>query len=359
MNLPFLIDKPILLLDEQRCKNNIQRLSKKAALSGCSFRPHFKTHQSNEIGVWFRDAGVNGITVSSLSMAEYFINGGWNDITIAFPFFPAQIPKLKELEILASLRLFIHSDADLQLLNRELINPFKFYIEINPGFGRSGIHFENISTIENIIKAADKTERCSFHGFYIHDGRTYMANNRKQIQDAADIPIRILQTLKEKFPGAATSLGDTPSASMVENFDGIDELTPGNFVFYDWMQVQAGSCLLNDVALFILLPVAQITEKDKAIIHGGAVHLSKEYLHENDSFNFGQIVHYSSGPEIKKADGYITTISQEHGTIRFSDEKIKPGSFICVCPIHSCLTANLHSQYHLSDGRIITKRILS
>lgn len=359
MNLPFLIDKPILLLDEQRCKNNIQRLSKKAALSGCSFRPHFKTHQSNEIGVWFRDAGVNGITVSSLSMAEYFIKGGWNDITIAFPFFPAQIPKLKELEILASLRLFIHSDADLQLLNRELINPFKFYIEINPGFGRSGIHFENISTIENIIKAADKTERCSFHGFYIHDGRTYMANNRKQIQDAADIPIRILQTLKEKFPGAATSLGDTPSASMVENFDGIDELTPGNFVFYDWMQVQIGSCSLDDVALFALLPVAQyFSDENRAILHGGATHLSKDFVLTNGNQNFGQLLNFTNSSIKAVQHSFITALSQEHGTLSALPENIDDKS-AWICPIHSCLTANLHDHYITTDGKRIEKRILS
>ncbi|TVQ02130.1 MAG: amidophosphoribosyltransferase [Balneolaceae bacterium] len=359
MILPFLIDKPVLLLDEQRCKNNIQRIFNKAKKSGCTFRPHFKTHQSNIIGKWFRDAGVRGITVSSISMAEYFIEDGWNDITIAFPFFPAQINRLQMIEKNADLRLFIHSAEHLGLLDRELSHPFKFYIEINPGFGRSGVHFNDIKKIKNIITASEKFEHCTFHGFYIHDGRTYQAKNREQILSKAEVPLMILQSLKKKFPGFVTSIGDTPSASVIENFDNIDELTPGNFVFYDWMQVQTGSCSLHDVALFVMLPVAQITEPGRAIVHGGAVHLSKEFLNHDNSINFGQIIHYSAGPDIKKADGYVSAVSQEHGTILYSDKNFIPRDAICVCPIHSCLTANLFSEYHLPDGQTISKRILS
>jgi D-serine deaminase-like pyridoxal phosphate-dependent protein len=359
MILPFLIDKPVLLLDELRCKKNIQKISAKALKSGCTFRPHFKTHQSVEIGMWFKDAGVQGITVSSLGMAEYFIEGGWRDITIAFPFFPAQINKLRKIEKKADLRLFIHSAEHLELLERELSRPFKFYIEINPGFGRSGIHFEHTDVIEKIITVSKKFTRTSFYGFYIHDGRTYQAKNQEQIISKAQIPLTILRALKKKFPEAALSIGDTPSASVVENFDHIDELTPGNLVFYDWMQVKTGSCSLDDVALYVLLPVAQKTGPGRAIVHGGAVHLSKEFLNHDNTVNFGQIIHYSEGRDIKKADGFISAISQEHGTIIYSDTNFEPGDYVCVCPIHSCLTANLFSEYHLTGGRSIKKRILS
>ena len=41
-----------------------------AASGKLSFRPHFKTHQSAEIGSWFRDFGVTRITVSSRESAD-------------------------------------------------------------------------------------------------------------------------------------------------------------------------------------------------------------------------------------------------------------------------------------------------
>src|SRR6476620_10300974 len=79
------ITRPTLLLDEARCRRNIERMASKARRSNVRFRPHFKTHQSAQIGEWFREAGVNAITVSSVKMAEYFASHGWDDITIAFP----------------------------------------------------------------------------------------------------------------------------------------------------------------------------------------------------------------------------------------------------------------------------------
>jgi D-serine deaminase-like pyridoxal phosphate-dependent protein len=76
------IEKPTLLLDESRCRRNIRKMAEKARLSGVLFRPHFKTHQSVEIGNWFRGEGVNFISVSSVMMAKHFARAGWNNITI-------------------------------------------------------------------------------------------------------------------------------------------------------------------------------------------------------------------------------------------------------------------------------------
>ena len=85
MKLDSLIEKPTLLLDKARALNNIERMAGKAARSEVRLRAHFKTHQSAEIGQWFRPYGVSTITVSSVDMALYFAEHGWNDITIAFP----------------------------------------------------------------------------------------------------------------------------------------------------------------------------------------------------------------------------------------------------------------------------------
>jgi D-serine deaminase-like pyridoxal phosphate-dependent protein len=51
------IMKPTLLLDEEKCRRNIRTMAEKARSSGVIFRPHFKTHQSIEIGNWFREEG--------------------------------------------------------------------------------------------------------------------------------------------------------------------------------------------------------------------------------------------------------------------------------------------------------------
>ncbi len=76
---------PTFLINEQICLQNIHRMAEKASANHLIFRPHFKTHQSVEVGEWFSRAGVTAITVSSVSMAQQFAAAGWLDITIAFP----------------------------------------------------------------------------------------------------------------------------------------------------------------------------------------------------------------------------------------------------------------------------------
>ncbi|MCD6346711.1 MAG: alanine racemase, partial [Bacteroidales bacterium] len=93
------ISVPTLLIDEEKVKRNINRMLAKARDHACTLRPHFKTHQSVEIGEWFRDKGVEKITVSSFDMALKFASAGWNDITVAFP---VNILEISKINIIAS-----------------------------------------------------------------------------------------------------------------------------------------------------------------------------------------------------------------------------------------------------------------
>ena len=81
MSTMIQVTEPTMVLNEEVCKSNIARMAAKAKAANVVFRPHFKTHQSREIGEWFRASGVDKITVSSLNMAMKFAEWGWNDIT--------------------------------------------------------------------------------------------------------------------------------------------------------------------------------------------------------------------------------------------------------------------------------------
>src|SRR5512140_3613959 len=113
------IVKPTLLVDESRVRGNIARMAEKARRQGVRFRPHFKTHQSVEIGEWFREEGVHQITVSSLDMAEYFAAAGWDDITLAFPVNLRQLPGLSSLAWRVRLGLLIESPESAAALANE------------------------------------------------------------------------------------------------------------------------------------------------------------------------------------------------------------------------------------------------
>jgi D-serine deaminase-like pyridoxal phosphate-dependent protein len=132
------ISTPTLLLDEKTVRRNISVMADKAKQNKVVFKPHFKTHQSVQIGQWFQDVGVEKITVSSVTMAEYFADAGWMDITIAFPCNILQIDRINELAARISLSILVSDANALPVLTQSLTNPVQVYIEIDTGSDRTG-----------------------------------------------------------------------------------------------------------------------------------------------------------------------------------------------------------------------------
>ncbi len=93
----MIINKPTLIINKEIALNNINRIKKKTEKYRLTFRPHFKTHQSAEIGNWFKESNIHSIAVSSLDMANYFANHGWNDITLAVPVNILQIDLINQI----------------------------------------------------------------------------------------------------------------------------------------------------------------------------------------------------------------------------------------------------------------------
>ena len=133
------IVRPTFVINPDRVRKNIEFMAEKARLAGVRFCPHFKTHQSAEIGNWFREFGVESITVSSVEMAEYFANEGWKKITIAFPVNLRELDKINELSKKIELALLAESSSVINHLNHQLKNKVDLWIKINTGYNRSGI----------------------------------------------------------------------------------------------------------------------------------------------------------------------------------------------------------------------------
>jgi D-serine deaminase-like pyridoxal phosphate-dependent protein len=157
--------------------------------------------------------------------------------------------------------------------------------------------------------------------------------------------------LKEFYPKAIISIGDTPACSIVQDLSGADEIRPGNFVYYDLMQEKLGSCQFQDIAVSVACPVTGIyPERNEIVIYGGAIHLSKEYLEEDGRY-FGLVVQYEDNEWSSPVPGTrVVSISQEHGMIKTTPEfiaSVKHGDMLGILPVHSCLTANLLQDHTL------------
>jgi D-serine deaminase-like pyridoxal phosphate-dependent protein len=245
--LGFEIVKPTLILDKDRVIKNIEKMAGKAKSSGIRFRPHFKTHQSAEIGYWFRDFGVRAITVSSLDMAQYFADNGWTDITVAFIINLLQIDKINHLAGKIKLNLLVDSELVLSALENKLQHKVGMWIKIDTGYHRTGLLWDDFETILSLARKIKESPKMDFKGLLTHAGHSYQAKSISEIKKVHIETILRLSTIKENlFAGGIEtcelSVGDTPTCSLVDHFSGVDEIRPGNFVFYDLMQLKLGAC---------------------------------------------------------------------------------------------------------------------
>ena len=350
------ITKPTLLIDKEKCLANISKMATKASLSKVNFRPHFKTHFSSEIGNWYHDAGVNSCTVSSVSMADYFIKHGWKDITIAFPFNPLEAATISELASQASINILIESEESLSLANQLLTSKVSYFIKVDIGTYRTGLDPNNEYLINKLVSGS--TNNVQFKGFLAHAGHTYGESNDIEIKSIFNKSVKTLTSLQTRF-GGLISYGDTPSCSVMDDFSAFDEIRPGNFIFYDWMQHQIGSCAIENIAVCMACPVVAIhADRNEVVVYGGGVHISKDRVLEDEAPCFGKAVRLKEDGWDTQIIGSVKKLSQEHGIIYMSSEElsqVKVGDLIGVIPVHSCLAADLHGHYLTTSGERIEK----
>lgn len=347
---------PTLLIHRQRAEENIRRMALKARQNGVRFRPHFKTHQSLVVAEWFREAGIRHITVSSVNMAQFFAVNGWEDISIAFPVNVRAVREIDQLAARVTLHVLVESREAVRQLARHLTHPLQVWIEIDVGYGRSGIYWQEVEAVQQLAHFVREQPLLQFQGILTHAGHSYKARSREEVLEIHQESVHRMQTVRSALQEAGIekveiSVGDTPTCSLAEDFSGVDEIRPGNFVFYDLMQWQIGSCREEDIAVALAAPVVAVyPHRHQVVVHGGAVHLSREFLTLNDQPVFGLVVF----PEEKgwsrlRPDFFLQSLSQEHGLISVPAEympDIKIGDLLLILPVHSCLTMNLMRHQH-------------
>lgn len=346
------VQVPTLVIREERVRTNIERMANKARKYGLMFRPHFKTHQSATVGAWFRDYGVERITVSSLEMAAYFAGQGWKDITVAFPLNLREIGRVNQLAETTTLSLLVEDDQTVERLSRQLMFPVTLWIKIDSGAGRTGIAPEEMEKIVRLAKKIRQVPRCTLAGILTHAGHTYHAESKGDIVDRHQQSLAKMTAVRKGLEAAgisevAVSIGDTPGCTLAREFPGADEIRPGNFAYYDLMQLKLGVCRENDIAVAVACPiVAKHPDRNEVVLYGGAVHLSKEKIEDDAG-----VSHYGLAAKAQK-NGWgkilpgcrVDRISQEHGILRTGKtilSDVHVGEVLMILPVHSCLTANL------------------
>lgn len=361
------IVQPTVVIDASQIKRNIETMAGKARQSGTRFRPHFKTHQCATIGDWFREVGVKAIAVSSLDMARYFADHGWDDITVAIVVNILEMAKINALAKEIRLGLLVDSMPPLAALQGHLEHPVDVWIKIDVGSSRTGIRWDQIEPILALARQIQQGEKTKFAGLLTHSGQSYHEQTHAGIQRVYDETVAHMAAIKRALAEngmspCQISVGDTPTSSVVEDVSAVDEIRPGTFVFYDLMQRDLGVCDDAQIAVAVACPViGTYPDRKQVVVYGGAVHLSKDAWPGPDGApTFGRLATVGrEGIGPIHHDAAVISLSQEHGIIQAPEalfDQIDVGDLVAIAPIHCCLTCDLYDRYVTLEGAILPRR---
>ncbi len=353
-NSYYQLDTPCLLVDRPKMERNIGSMVKKCHQIGVKLRPHIKTHKIPEIAIKQVALSHHGIAVSKLGEAEVMFSAGIKDILIANQVIGEQkIKRLSNLDKEATVKLCIDSVIGIKQLQQYTSGkPIEVLIEINTGMNRCGVNCE--ADINILLKAINDCPKVKFIGFMSHSGNIYTATNKERLTSIALEEIEIVNSLaaiyRDKgYDLQSISIGSTPSSLFVDRMSGITEFRPGNYVFYDYIQVCLGVVPIEACALSVLATVISKPTSNRVIIDAGSksLGLDRGAHSSNITPSYGYII---DNPNLN-----ITRLSEEHGIIEAEGViPLEIGDKIVIIPNHACAVTNLFDEVYLTnDGEII------
>lgn len=346
---------PALLVDVPRLEANLARMAERCRSLGVSLRPHVKTHKCAEIAERQRalgpPAGAAGITVSTLEEARVFADHGFADLTWAFPVIPGRLAEAVAVAERATLRLVVESPEAVAAVEATG-HPFHVWLKVDAGYHRAGVDPGSDVAVE-LARALAASERLAFDGLLSHSGQAYGASSRREAARAAEEERAVMVALARRLEAAgvpvpAVSVGSTPGMAAVRALDGVSEVRPGNYAYYDLTQTSIGSCAIGDCALTVLATVVSCQPGARhSVVDAGALALSKDpgpaWL---DPPSFGALyADHETGT--LRPDARLVSLSQEHGVV---DAPLPVGSKVRILPNHSCLAAACFDRVHAVSG---------
>lgn len=345
------IDTPALLIDLERMEQNISQMADFARQKGVDLRPHTKTHKCPEIAKMQVTAGAVGITCAKISEAETMATEGLNDILIANEIIGTKkINHLIELAKKVRLCLAVDSEFGAKSLNQALEQAdqtLEVVIEINCGQNRAGVLPGGPA--HELARIIADCSHLKLRGLMTHGGHSYNESSKEGIEEVGihegTVMVQTANLLRQNGISAETvSTGSTPTAYYCGSVEGVTEIRPGTYVFYDLTQTELFACSPQDCALSVLATVTSIPAADRVIVDAG-----KKAMTSDPRGRAGQNGGFGYIPE---KDVTISKLSEEHGVIE-TDSKFEIGEKVRIIPNHACVVVNMFDEMHgIRNGQV-------
>jgi D-serine deaminase-like pyridoxal phosphate-dependent protein len=285
--------------------------------------------------------------------AEAFFQAGFRDIFIACPQASrGAIEKIAGL-VEKGAELIVGFDHHEQIVLLEqaaeaISRRISVRLEIDSGHHRCGI-----SSVEEIVKIAREVRGSGgleLEGIYTHAGHVYgstgLEQTRRIAKEEGEALVRASRVLAEAGVRVRSlSAGSTPTHRWVAEVEGVTELRPGNYVFFDAMQVGLGVVGLERCALRVMGTVLSVYE-GRFVIDAGSKALGL------DKGAHGMEGLRGHGIMVGGHNWEISRLSEEQGIVEVlpGEGYPKVGESIEIVPNHACVVANLGGGMWMRRG---------
>jgi D-serine deaminase-like pyridoxal phosphate-dependent protein len=344
-------DTPYLLIDGAKMARNILKMANVAKGSGVALRPHVKTHKIPDIAKDQLEAGATGITVAKLSEAEVMADAGIEDIFIAYPLVTdAKIRRAVRLGKRVRLVVGVDSLEGARRLSAGAMaedHALEVRLEVDTGLRRTGVPYNEAVEFAHQIEPLGNL---NLIGIYTYRGAVLGGLRTLELEKAGLEEGRLMISLAHRMREQGirvddVSLGSTPTVEYVAQVEGVTEIRPGTYVFYDRMQAHLGACSLDECAATVVCTVVSRPSEDLAVVDGGSKTFATDVAPDAEPLNlkgFGHVVGYPGM--------VLERLTEEHGMLALDRNcDLAVGDTLQVIPNHICSTVNLHDEVYLVD----------
>jgi len=354
------LDTPALLIDLDLLEKNIRTMADYyRGRNGAALLPHQKGHRLPVIAKKQIDAGAVGVSMTSLGLAEYYVQSGIDNILITAEIYGNnKIRRLCSLSRHANVTTSIDNlenarqISDLARLSNTQVN---VAVELYTGKSNSGVEVDNA---KSFVQELMKLPGITFKGLWLVGPESYM----KQFEDRKRSHFAWLDKLaklKDELEdvgvnvemlssGQLCTWNITPEYSKLSNVG----VQAGNYVFSDWCTKNFEGLEVFDCALTVLTRCISRPKPNEAMFDFGMNSCSDE-----DTEDYGSVV----GPKFK--DEKVQERIQEFGlreelawaVLSRSAEDIRVGDIFEMIPPHSDTTAKMFDVYYgVRDNKVET-----
>ena len=354
---------PAVLVESTTLTRNLSRMQAAANARGLRLRPHAKTHKSPRIAALQIERGAIGICCAKLGEAEVFADEGFADIRLPYPLNPANADRVFALAERVLLSFIVDDPAVAEEWSALAVArgmKLDLLVKVDVGFHRCGID-PHSPAAPGIVQSIAGMPGIRFRGLLSHAGNGYGATSEKGAEAVAVEEARILRDLAAAsgVPCPELSVGATPTARFSMHQEGLTELRPGNYAYYDRTQVALGAATWEDCALTVLARVVSRPAHDRVILDSGSKTLTNDLARGFiNTPGYGAVLR-----DIRVADPdtslLVERLSEEHATVKVihGETALKTGALARIIPNHSCVVSNLVDRVWLVDGDRVLEQL--